>query len=697
MLISVGSHIRLSDGQTGTVVAMTGRRLTVQPDDSGELMSVLLGDWITEVNGEHGSCDVAGTLALDLIPKAERERIELIAHHLNEIETGFWHREPRSDRPWEPRPEFDPDLPIAERERAKVAEFATDSHPALSGRSLGTVRKWRGDYHRKGLAGLADKRLQRKLATVRDADPGLVKVIGEQLDATINEPTRTGDHFYRRVVEAGKKAGVAVPSKSTVRVLVEQLSRGRDPFGSARARRSAASSSGGAVERNDAVYPGEYVQVDSTVIDVQVLLPDGSTGRPELTLAIDEYTRTPLSWRVLPYGALKGVDAAAMIADCTTPRTSRPRWQGSTAFHAVRPPRNTVTAEREVADVAEAPVVVADNIELPAEAGPADGIPLIKPHALVTDNGKAFLAAEVMEACRGVSIYRARYGTGSDKAVVERAFRRLNTELWQSLPGYVGPNIEMRGRQPRQRKADDALAAALFTCDELEAILSSFFHGPWMNTPVRGNRIPGHDGDVSPREKWNHFVAVYGHVRVPESRDSYFAALKTEWRTIQPEGIEYHGRKYNSDILDGFRRQNSGLAKGRRADAHPIKVHPGDVSVIYWLHPTRQEWTPIEWVYSKETPLPFAERSWQMARRNAIAKHHDASERDIRDELEQLVGRAAEGPDVDARTRRIKAENDAATEAARTKRPTPKPHDPEPNGTANRASRKRRREVKQLS
>ena len=66
-----------------------------------------------------------------------------------------------------------------------------------------------------------------------------------------------------------------------------------------------------------AAAPGEVVQIDSTPLDVLVLLDDGVPGRVELTGMIDVATR------VVPAAVLRpttrAVDASVLLARALTP------------------------------------------------------------------------------------------------------------------------------------------------------------------------------------------------------------------------------------------------------------------------------------------------------------------------------------------------------------------------------------------
>lgn len=58
--------------------------------------------------------------------------------------------------------------------------------------------------------------------------------------------------------------------------------------------------------------PGELVEIDSTPMDLMVDYPDGSSGRVDLTVALDVATRTPLA-AILRPAATKAVVAAVLL------------------------------------------------------------------------------------------------------------------------------------------------------------------------------------------------------------------------------------------------------------------------------------------------------------------------------------------------------------------------------------------------
>jgi putative transposase len=72
---------------------------------------------------------------------------------------------------------------------------------------------------------------------------------------------------------------VPLPSRNTFYKLIETLSAGRHTFGSAVTRRQAANRPDGPFTPMFAARPGEQVQIDSTPIDVMVLLESGMPVR----------------------------------------------------------------------------------------------------------------------------------------------------------------------------------------------------------------------------------------------------------------------------------------------------------------------------------------------------------------------------------------------------------------------------------
>jgi hypothetical protein len=133
-----------------------------------------------------------------------------------------------------------------------------------------------------------DQRAVRTWEATGRADARLVATIREVLDAETHTSTGTRSRLVRRVVKAVEATHgpgvVPLPSRNTFYKLIDALSTGRHTFGSAVTRRQTANRPQGMFTPTFAARPGEQVQIDSTPIDVMVLLESGMPVRADLTM-----------------------------------------------------------------------------------------------------------------------------------------------------------------------------------------------------------------------------------------------------------------------------------------------------------------------------------------------------------------------------------------------------------------------------
>jgi hypothetical protein len=161
------------------------------------------------------------------------------------------------------------------------------------------------------------------------------------------------------LAEAGYQG--AVPSDRTLYRLFGTLARGRHVTGSASTRRSLAGRPAGTFGSLAAAAPGEVVQVDSTPLDVLVLLNDGVPGRVEMTGMIDVATR------VVPAAVLrpttKAVDASVLLARALAPEPVRPGWPEALKMaRSVLPYERLLAIDDRLQQAAARPVIVPDTI-----------------------------------------------------------------------------------------------------------------------------------------------------------------------------------------------------------------------------------------------------------------------------------------------------------------------------------------------
>jgi putative transposase len=247
-------------------------------------------------------------------------------------------------------------------------------------------------YARQGAA-VGHTKIQGKTVLVRGLNA---------LTATICRATgassRTAGFVIWRTREILAEAGYdgPVPSERTFYRLFGTLSHGRHTTGSASTRRSLAGRPEGMFGSVPAAAPGEVVQIDSTPLDVLVLLDDGVPGRVELTGMIDVATR------VVPAAALRpstrSVDASVLLARSLTPEPFRPGWPEALKMaHSVLPYERLLAIDERLEQAAARPVIVPDTI--------------------VIDHGSVFVSAAFRSACRhlGISIQPAHLGSGAEK------------------------------------------------------------------------------------------------------------------------------------------------------------------------------------------------------------------------------------------------------------------------------------------
>ena len=269
------------------------------------------------------------------------------------------------------------------------------------GMSVRTLRRKIADYRSSGLPGLVDSLATRKYAS--RIDPRWDKACLVVLADLVYESTPTKKAVFGRVQhlldEEFGSGTVPIPSKTVAYERVDELAKGRQAFGQGKARRSIAERPQGMYGRLRAQYPGEYVLMDSTPLDVFAL--EEGTGRwvpVELTVAIDLFSRCIVGLRLAPIST-----DARDIADVLYQVVAPPE-EDSEGFPYHGVPRNLVIGTGE------------DHASLGAIPG-----------TIVVDHGKAYLSDHVRGACLriGINIQPATPHKPTDKPAVERFFRTL--------------------------------------------------------------------------------------------------------------------------------------------------------------------------------------------------------------------------------------------------------------------------------
>ncbi|MDT3446420.1 Mu transposase C-terminal domain-containing protein [Pseudofrankia sp. BMG5.37] len=599
--LTVGTKL-VHDGEVRTVVGIEAERLRLRDGQGRDLLvhtATALTDPATSVLGVDGeAAELMEALGPLLDNLAAPRRAEVLARlgHVREVLTGYVSGTAERAADGEPRAAYDPSLPLMDRYAAKAAEVGVD---------VRTVRRWVRAVETAGAAGLVDGR------TVRLADPlaGIDErwlamcrlVLDEHTEAS--RPTRRLllERVTARLDAEFGQGAVPRPGRRRARAALEELSRGTNALvGATAAKRSIAGRPKVAYGRLRSTRPGEYVLLDTTPLDVFAMEPLTLRWvRVELTIAFDLYSRCVTGLRLSPVST-KSVDAVVVLYETLMPDTARGSGGGLLPY----------------AGLPDTVVVDAGRV---AEGEP--GLPGVAAETVVVDHGKIFLSKHLLSVCGrlGVSIQPARPLTPTDKAAVERFFRTLREGLLAALPGYKGPDVHSRGKDPE--------GCAYFFVDELEAVIRQWIVGIYHRRPHGGLVDPAVPGlELSPAEMFAHGLARAGRLRVPARADLVFDLLPVAWRTIQHYGVEVNGLRYNGPALTGYRNRRSPFT-GLHPGKWPVRYDTDDVSRIYFQDPADQRWHTLVWEHATEIGLPFSEDTLGYARRLVLAEGRHVDDR----------------------------------------------------------------------
>jgi putative transposase len=632
------------DGGEHQVVALTG--VSVRLRSAGGAESVVLASHLMAapgfavVDGEPLP-ELEPFGLLDSLPAEVLAAAKDWERHIIEITTGL----PPDPPPGAvARPEYDPATrTLTQREQAKVTELAESEQFV----GIRTLQRFRARYAEHGLWGLVDQRLVRERAATGRADARVVAAILQALDAETHVSTGTRSRLIRRVTKSLEETygpgAVPLPGKTTFYKLIDTLSIGRHSFGSAVTRRQTANRPDGPFTLTFATRPGEQVQIDSTPLDVMVLLDSGIAVRADLTIAVDVATRTICAAVLRPVGT-KAVDASLLLAKMLVPEPMRPGWSAALQMSASRLPHARL-------------VDIDTRMELAAAK------PVIVPDTIVIDGGRVFISETFTRACEqlGISVQKARPRTPTDKAIVEATFGSINTLFCQHLAAYTGSNPTRRG--------DRVDTEAAWTIPELQDLLDEWLIAGWQHRPhdsLRDPYLPRRA--MSPNDKYVSMIAAAGYLPLTLTGEDYLELLPVAWRAINDYGVRVDYRTYDHVDLGPWRRQHSGVTA--KKGLWEVHYDPYDLSQVFVR--TQAGWITVPWTHQPMISAPFADFTWRHARRLATEMGlDDTNETDVARVLNDLLTRAQAGPANQSATRRSERIAARTKVAAATHRPPP--------------------------
>jgi hypothetical protein len=641
----VGDAVGLR-GSSYTISALAGGSVALT-GVTGEVLAMPVAELLADAGFTVGTSGTRAPLpargVLDGLSAGVAERAEWWERQVVEALTGVPAGSPLGTVA---RPEFDPlRTTLRQREMAKVDELRAAGEPV----SLATLGRMRRRYQADGLLGLVDGRATRGVASGLDERvmAAIEKAVAEETDRSTGTVTRLRRKVRQILIsEYGIDPARVMPPRTTFYRLVGQICAGRHTFGSAPTRRSLAQRPDGPFGAVTVLRPGQWCPVDSTPLDVRVVLDDGTVDRAELTMMVDVATRTVAAAVLRP--TTKAVDASLLLAKALTPEPMRPGWADALRMsRSVLPHQRLVAIDERLRHAAARPVIV--------------------PETVVCDHGMVYLSQAFRAACRamGVNFQPTHEGSPWEKGTVERTFASIASLFAQYVAGYVGRSVDRRGRHAEQ--------GAVWSLVELQDLLDEWIVAHWQNRPHDGLRHPLTPGvALTPNEQYAALLEVAGYVPAPLAAEDYLELLPVTWRVINAYGIKINRRTYDSEALNPYRGQPSGVAvrKGR----WEVHYDPYDVTRVWVRNHRDGGWITVPWTHLRGAPAPFGEAAWAQARDVLARRGTDrATESEIADAVGALLDKAEQGPDR-AKPERTKRDRRVAARTRVTSRPTwPRP------------------------
>ena len=618
-LIRAGDQVVI-DGRPRVVLGASGALIRFADDDGAveeAAVAELVGSGRMRLQPRGPGGHPATQTGLAGLPPEAVEQARWWEAHIIEVVDGTCPDVPAGTPP---RPAYDVErTSLREREQAKAAELSTPERSVASS----TVKHRRQRWQAEGLPGLVDKRVRRRRRPAGRADPAVAEAMEQAIAGATDESSRTATFIVWRTRQILSERGRSdrEPSRATMFRLFSRLSAGRHTTGSAATRRGLAGRPQRMFSQAHPAAPGELMEIDSTPLDVLVLVDDGVPGRVELTGMIDVATRTVPAAVLRP--SARSVDASVLLARALTPEPMRPGWPASLAMaHSALPYDRLLGIDERLRHAAARPVIV--------------------PGTIVIDHGSVFVSGNFRASCRhlGISIQPAHLATGSDKPHIEKMFSSLGTLFCQFAAGYLGRSADRRGRRVDGQP--------LWSLMQMQDLLDEWLISVWQNRAHEGLRDPLHpQRTFSPNQKYAALIETAGYVPVPLSGEDHIELLPAVWRAVNAYGIKISHRTYDAPELNPIRQQKSGVT-GRKG-LWEVRHDPYDASRVFVRGPGG--WITCPWKYLQKVPAPFGELAWDhVSGQLAMQGQGNPTELERAQAVDDLLRRAYHGPPDDTGT-----------------------------------------------
>ncbi|QDN61418.1 transposase family protein [Streptomyces sp. RLB3-17] len=575
----------------------------------------------------------------DKLSDKQLGELQRAQEHLLEMTTGFRSGDPQDASPGEPRPEYAPDVSLAQRVQSKARELGYSEQQVWR-----RLRKWRDE----GPWGLVDRRSHRPSDPLAGADPRLIDAIVTQYQVTEADDStgslnRLRRRVERRLVDAHGPGTVKMPVLKTFNRYVAALLPGRYTTGPATTRQSVANRPGGHYRPITAGRPGELVMIDTSWLDVRAYDPvEDVVFSVDLTIAIDVCTRSLLGWRLVPKGT-KGVDAGLVIADAMMPEPMRPGWPECLRHRILRLPCEPLLAQDE-------------------RFAAAAARPVVFPERIVIDHGKAFASQAVKNVCRryGITIQDTRKYRPTDKPQVESAFKTIRSQFSEHIAGYKGNHVVHRGR--------DVDATARWTIEDLEEFFAEYVVAVYQRRRHTGLVLPGFpEISLSPNDAYRLAVHRCGFIAAPRDPNLFLELLPIHWCGIHDRRIQKDYLHYSAPITGTYNGSKSPYAHA--GGAWPVRYDPRDMTQVYLHDPYTGDWHTLRWTHALTGLEPFTDITLRQVKQELRERGRDPQDQEaVLDALLDLQNRTDAAEASTARSRRARARDaERARAAARDK------------------------------
>jgi len=365
-------------------------------------------------------------------------------------------------------------------------------------KSVRTIQRYVKQWEKDGLHGIAqnnradkgsyriDRRLQDFIVkTYREGNKGSRRITPKQV--------------YLRAFAQAENWGINPPSHMTVYrilnpIIAEKENKKRVRSPGWRGTRLAVSTRAGTdinVEYSNHVWQCDHTRADILLVDKFGEL----LGRPWLTTVIDTYSRCIM-------GIHLGFDAPSSQVVALALR------------HAILPKSYS------------------SDYGLHEDWGTYG-----KPEYFYTDGGKDFRSNHLQQISLQLGFTCHLRSRPSEGGVVERPFKTLNTEVFSTLPGYTGGNV--------QERPEDAEKEACLTLKDLEKLIVRYIVDNY------NQRLDARMGEQTRFVRWEAGLLSVPHIL--SERELDICLMKQSRRRVQKGGhLQFENLIYKGEYLAGY-------------------------------------------------------------------------------------------------------------------------------------------------